>query len=80
MAEKAELESHNFLRAYCSAHQESAKFFEPEQFLRDGSPPDLVSWLKRMNALDEGITFSQANKRKKSERFPIEGNNRNVTV
>lgn len=63
MAEKAELESHNFLRAYCSAHQESAKFFEPEQFLRDGSPPALVSWLKRMNAFDEGITFSQANKR-----------------
>ncbi|XP_057367704.1 uncharacterized protein LOC130688712 [Daphnia carinata] len=63
MAEKAEAESHNFLRAYCSAHQESAKFFEPELFSSDGSPPDLVSWLKRLNTFEEGITLNQANKR-----------------
>ncbi|KAI9562760.1 hypothetical protein GHT06_010214 [Daphnia sinensis] len=63
VAEKAKLETHNFLRTFCSAHQESAKFFEPEQFLSDGSPPDFVSWLKRLNTFDEGMPSSQTNKR-----------------
>lgn len=71
MAEKAEVKTRAFLRAYCSAHQESAQFFEPEQFSGDGSPPDLVGWLKLLSTSDAGVTLSQSNRRIKQPRdFP----------